>query len=103
MQAVLVGLSGAVSAAVIDTVLNQTTLSGSPILMAGVRVGAGLGAAFVADKAGAPGAVSLGIAAGPILVTGLDLGTRLIGVKAVEPPPAGSPAQLGAPWAPRLV
>ena len=103
MNIALAGLSGAVSVAVIDTALNRTALAGSPLAMAILRVVAGAGTAWIAHKAGAPDAVALGVGAGPVLVTGLDLGTRLIGLKAQEPPPAGSPAQLGAPWAPRLL
>jgi len=100
----IIGLSGALSVAVIETILQRMpALSTSPALTAMVRIAGGFGAALIAERAGASDSIVDGILAGPVLVTGLDLGTRLIGSRRPEPPAAGRLEDLGQPWHPQLL
>lgn len=101
MSSIKVGATGAASLVVIDTVLSRIDLfATSPMLMALGRVAAGYALGEVAERAGASEEVSLGMAAGPVLFTTIDFGTRLLGKRRIDPPPAGDP---GAPWAPMVL
>lgn len=103
MEGAILGLTGAVSVFVIDSVLQRVpALSSSPVLMGGARLAAGFGAALVADRMGAREGIVNGLVAGVVLVTGLDVGTRLIGARRIDPPSSSDPARLGESWAPRL-
>lgn len=98
----VVGVSGALSVFVIDSVLSRIpALNGSPSGRAAVRLVSASIASIAADSIGAPGEISAGILAGPVMVTTLDLGVAMVGRSRVDPPPvlvSQGPEALGAPW-----
>lgn len=100
-ETAIIGGTGAASALLVDSILSRV-MPNSPNLLMVSRVAAGVGLAVGADQLGASDEVVAGIAAGPVLITGIDLATRVIGRNNVRPPLAGRPELAGAPWAPQI-
>ena len=98
----IVAGSGTVSALVVDSILSRL-MPNSPNFLAVGRVAAGLGLAAGAEAMGVREEITIGVAAGPALVTGIDMTTRLIGRGPYRPPVAGSLEGMGDTWSPRLL
>lgn len=103
MRAAIIGLSGAASAAVLDIVLHKVPIvKENPLILGTLRLAGGVGAAIVASKAGARDDIVIGIAAGPVVLTALEVGARLTRSSTVITIRSAGEA-LGAPWmGPRL-
>ena len=98
IEGLKLGLIGALTIAVIDSVTTRLpAFNGCQAGRAMARIGLATAGAWGADRLGAPALVAPGIMAGAVLVTGLDVGTSLIGRRSIEPPPG----PVGAPWPPQ--
>lgn len=107
-RGVAVGTSGALGALVLDAALARLAVQNVGLRSA-LRAGGGIAAAVALDRLTRDakpstrdtfGAVADGLIAGPLMLSMLDLGVSFVGERRLDPPPAGSAAQLGAPWAP---
>lgn len=104
-RAATTGASGAAAVVALDSLLSRLpSLNAHPVWRGALRIAAGVAASEALSrhvKGATADAVADGLVAGPVLVTVLDLGVSMVGLRRMEPPPVRTAGELGAPWPPQ--